>query len=291
VLVPARTTGDVTVALARLGRDGDVVHVHMKAAETAAMVTRPLLHAPIVATRHFAAGRGSSAWGHTVAPAIRRSLAAELAISQFVADAADGASEVVRNGVADAAAVPARGHVVLVAQRLEPEKHTQDALDAWARSGLETSGWELWIAGDGSARAELTRRAAGIAGVRFLGHRHDLPHLREQVGVFLATAPAEPFCLSVAEAMAAGLPVVAAAGGGHLETVGASCPELLYPPGDVDACATLLRRLADDEHARRALGGRLRDHQRTALTLNGHVDQLVDVYRRVLAEARPNVAR
>jgi glycosyltransferase involved in cell wall biosynthesis len=174
-------------------------------------------------------------------------------------------------------------HVVLMAQRLENEKHTQDALSAWRASRLGEEGWRLQIAGQGSQRASLERIAAqhALNGVEFLGQRADLAALRADSAVLLATAPLEPFGLSVVEAMAAGLPVVAADGGAHRETVGACEPSLLYPPGDTDACARILRRLADDVATRCAIGARLRDYQQAHLRLADHVDQLERIYREV----------
>jgi glycosyltransferase involved in cell wall biosynthesis len=106
--------------------------------------------------------------------------------------------------------------------------------------------------------------------------------LRRQAAVFLATAPAEPFGLSVVEAMAAGLPIVAADGGAHREILD-DCG-LLFPPGDVPACAALLRRLADSDSERNALGHRARQRQRDHLSLGAHVDRLEQVYDDAMAQ-------
>ncbi len=277
----ARTTIETIYALARLARSSDVVHVHMTAAEGAALLARPLVHAPVVATRHFADPRGSSVLGRAAAPFIERSIAAELSISQYVADALDHPTEVLRNGVATAAPADPEGRVVLVAQRLEPEKQTHEALSAWVASGLGSEGWELHIAGDGSERVALQRAIERLDhdyAIQLLGHRDDLSSLRDRAGIFLATAPREPFGLSVAESMAMGIPVVAARGGGHLETVGQATPQFVYPPGDVAACASLLRRLADDVELRRTTGAAVRRFQRESLNIETHVDRLVEIY-------------
>ncbi len=292
--VPASATLDVARALVRHGRGADVVHVHMTAAELAAVLVWPVVHAPVVATRHFARPRGSSIRGRAGRPLIRARLAAQLAISQFVSESIAEPNEIVRNGVGEDARVDPTGKVVLVAQRLEPEKHTSDALDAWAAASIAPEGWRLWIAGDGSERARLERTVERrtLEGVRFLGRRDDMASLRRQSGMLLAPAPAEPFGLSVAEAMASGLPVVAAGAGGHLETVGAVCPQLLFRPGDARSTGALLRQLAGDLELRRRLGGTLRDFQRCELSLARHVEELVGVYRRVTsAQPLPISAR
>jgi glycosyltransferase involved in cell wall biosynthesis len=293
-LVPVRSasgTLGMAAAIARQSRHADLVHVHMTAAEVAATLAWPVARTPIVTTRHFPRRRGSSVLGRLAAPVVSRVVTAELAISRFVADSVRERTEIVLNGVEDDLPVDPVAPVVLVAQRLEPEKHSRDAIDAWQASGLADEGWQLWIAGDGSERASLEsiveRRAH--AAVRFLGYRPDLRELRRTVGIFLATAPAEPFGLSVAEAMAAGLPVVAAGAGGHHETVGAARADLLYPPGDTEACGLLLRRLADDLAFRRHVGHELRAFQQRALGLDRHVDRLLRLYRRVLADTRGRI--
>lgn len=282
-VLAARSLGQVAIRLARL--DADLVHLHMTAAEVAAVLTWPVRRTPALATRHFAKPRGSSAAGAIMRPLIRRRLAVQIAVSDAVARAIDGPSMVVRSAVPSAPPVDALARVVLVAQRLEPEKRTFDAIAAFDRSGLAAQGWECWVCGDGAQRTDLESRTRqqGIGGVRFLGHRSDLHGLRAEVGMQLAPTPDEAFGFSVAEAMAAGLPVVAVASGGHLETVGAAVPECTYAQGDLAAAGALLRRLALDEGERAAIGQRVRSFQQQHLSLDAHVDALLHVYHRVVS--------
>jgi glycosyltransferase involved in cell wall biosynthesis len=268
-------------------RNVDVVHAHMTAAELAAAIT-PSGRASIISTRHFAAGRGSSRTARLAGRLVRRRLARQIAISRFVADEIGEPSIVILNGVAVAEAAIPDGRSILVTQRLQQEKRTVEALQAWHRSGLAADGWRLLIAGDGVQRPELEAYVTdhGVRGVEFLGHRRDISALRERAGLALATAPAEPFGLAVAEAMMAGLPVVASAAGGHLETVGAVRPDLLYPSGDVGACAALLRRLAASSELRRSIGADLRAHARRSLTIASHVDALESLYRSTVEDRR-----
>jgi glycosyltransferase involved in cell wall biosynthesis len=284
-LCHARSFADAVRRVARSCRDADVVHVHMTKAEAAMVVAWPWCHRPVVSTRHFAQRRGSSIVGRAVAPFVRRRVTQQIAISRFVASAIGEASVVIPNGVRDASASALAGRVVLMAQRLEDEKRTEDALLAWSASGLGPDGWELWIAGRGARREPLEAlvRELGLVGVSFLGQRGDLEDLRTRVAMVLATAPAEPFGLSVAEAMAAGVPVIAADGGAHRETVGECTPSLLYRVGDASGCAEVLRRVADDVELRRDLGVRVRGFQRANLRLDDHVDRLLREYHRVSA--------
>jgi glycosyltransferase involved in cell wall biosynthesis len=286
VFTPARSVASARRALRR-GEAPDILHVHMTAAELAAVLAFPARGVPIVTTRHFAARRGASPFGRVLAPLIRRRVDAQVAISRFVADSVGEPTTVIPNGVPVPAAVATdrRPPVVLVAQRLDAEKETAVALDAWARSGLAAEGWTLRIAGDGGERAALERRVRDLRlpGVSFLGHRRDVERLRAEASIVLATAPNEPFGLAVAETMAAGVPVLAARGAGHLETVGAARPDLLYTAGDVEECAAMLRRLASDPDLRERAGADLRAFAVDHLTLDGHVDRLEQLYGSVAA--------
>jgi glycosyltransferase involved in cell wall biosynthesis len=280
--VPARSVREAVAVLVRHRREFDVVHVHMTAAELAASLTAGR-RAPVVATRHFAARRGSTIGGRLAAPMLRRRLRSQISISEYVASCIGEPSVVIPNGVTIPAQAAASAKVVLVTQRLDTEKHTEAAFDAWERSRLAGEGWVLRIAGDGAQRPALEAdvRARGLPGVEFVGHVQDMHALRRDAGVVLATAPREPFGLAVVEAMAAGLPVVATRAGGHLETVGATRPDLLYEPGDSAGCASLLRRLARDAGERRRVGRELRADAQQRFDMGRNVAAVVDVYRNV----------
>jgi glycosyltransferase involved in cell wall biosynthesis len=123
----------------------------------------------------------------------------------------------------------AAGRYALAAGRLSPEKGFADAIAACGRAGVP-----LVVAGDGPQHDAL--RALG-GDVRFVGRvsADELAALRRDAA--LAVVPsryAEILPLAALEAMAAGLPVVAARTGGLAEVVPA---EGLYRPGDVAALA------------------------------------------------------
>ena len=222
--LPGATPVEALRSLATLGRR-DVCHAHMTLSEAVAAIARPLHRAPIVSTRHFAARRGSRSGARMLAPLLHRSVTREIAVSQFVAGAIERPPHaVVVSGVPASPVlwVPSN-RSVLVLQRLEPEKDTPTALRAWQASGLSSDGWSLRIVGYGSCRSELEQWVTdqGIQGVAFKGWTSDVPGELAHAGVLLAPAPVDSFgALGVLEAMAAGVPVVACASGGHLETVG-----------------------------------------------------------------------
>lgn len=274
--------GSVATACARLGAGGrrDVVHAHLTYAELSAVLTRPAHRGRVVATRHIAAPRGKTWPGALAAPLIGRQVDAEIAISQYVATAMERPPHVVlHDGVACAAAPYDRSsRAVLVLQRLDREKDTATALRAWRFSGLGERGWELLVAGDGAERRALEHlaRELTLVGVRFLGHITDVPRALSRAAVLLAPARREPLGLSVLEAMAHGVPVVAAAGGGHLETLPPGWP-YLFPPGDSEAAGQALVDLSRDA-TRFMASTAVRSRQQAGFDVERHVDALQQVY-------------
>jgi glycosyltransferase involved in cell wall biosynthesis len=128
------------------------------------------------------------------------------------------------------------GGPALVASRLAPEKGVDVAIDACRAAGVP-----LVVAGDGPERAALEARAAG-ADVRFTGAvgPRALADLRARARVALVpTRAAETFGLAAAEAMAAGLPLLASSAGALTELVPGG---QLVPAGDAVALAAALGR-------------------------------------------------
>ncbi len=89
--------------------------------------------------------------------------------------------------------------------------------------------------------------------------------------------------MAVVEAMAAALPVVAAASGGHLETVGAHRQPALFAPGDADQAALRLRELAGDDERRLSYGRELQALQRSRFSAEREVAETLARYRALVA--------
>jgi glycosyltransferase involved in cell wall biosynthesis len=125
----------------------------------------------------------------------------------------------------------------------------------------------------------------GVREVTFAGWAPEMASELSRAGVLLASALAEPFGLSVVEAMAAGVPVVATAAGGHLETLGSLPSAPLFLPGDADAAARLLRSMMQDE-ARARVSTEGRERTASSFTISSHVERLLAVYESVSAATR-----
>jgi glycosyltransferase involved in cell wall biosynthesis len=89
----------------------------------------------------------------------------------------------------------------------------------------------------------------------------------------------EPFAAVPIEAMSSGMAVVATTAGGTPEAIEDGETGLLVGPGDPDALARALRRLADDEGLRLRLGARAARVARERFDLDRYVDRLEACYR------------
>src|SRR5205807_9503285 len=113
------------------------------------------------------------------------------------------------------------------------------------------------IVGDGPDRPaieEALRRHDLTDRVELAGERNDVPELLAAADVFVLSSRSEGLPVSVLEAMAAELPVVATAVGGLPELVVEGETGFLVPPGDARALGAALGRLLADAELCRRLG-------------------------------------
>lgn len=140
-----------------------------------------------------------------------------------------------------------RGRYLLSLGRLIPYKRVDLVVEACNRLGLE-----LWVAGAGRDRARLERLAGPT--VRFLGRvpDADVPGLLADARAFVFPG-LEDFGIAPVQALAAGTPVVAFAGGGALDTVRDGENGVLFREQTIESLAAALERLDGLEFDRAAL--------------------------------------
>jgi phosphatidylinositol alpha 1,6-mannosyltransferase len=167
--------------------------------------------------------------------------------------------------------------------RLAPEKRVEQIIHAFrlASESLPRGVIHLIMAGSGPCEAEL--RAVAPPGVTFLGFldRHSrLPDLYANCDAFVFASVTETLGLVVLEAMASGLPVVAAPTGGVRDHLRDGRNGLAYPEGDVGAMASAMVRLAEDWGLTQRLARGAR-HTAEALTWERELNRLDLSYREV----------
>jgi glycosyltransferase involved in cell wall biosynthesis len=167
---------------------------------------------------------------------------------------------VVWNGIATERFAFARksldGPVVTVA-RLSPEKDIGTLLCALALAAPASPSLRLEVAGDGPCLPDLQRLVADLGlgeRVRFLGQVRDVPALLARAGLFVLPSLIEGISLTLLEAMASGLPVLATRVGGNPEVVEEGQTGYLVPAGDPAALGEGLLRLWNDPADRLRLG-------------------------------------
>lgn len=150
---------------------------------------------------------------------------------------------------------------------------------------LLPAGVELWLAGEGETMAEMQALAQELGvmdRVKFLGRCEDIPAILSQSDIAVLSSHYEGQPMSLIEAMAAGLPVVASDVAGIHETVGDA--GILVPHGDAEALAEAIRRLAEDEWLRKELSEKsLRRAEDFSIdaTVTGYLDVYTTETRRI----------
>ena len=148
----------------------------------------------------------------------------------------------VRAGIGDTAPL------VVAASRIDTWKGVEVALDAWPDVRAKRPAALLAVAGATVAGKEafadhLRRRAEALEGAVWLGERSDVADLVADADVLVAlSTTAEPWGLSVVEALACGVPVVATGLGGHVEILklAAAGAGRLVAPGEPSATAAAI---------------------------------------------------
>jgi glycosyltransferase involved in cell wall biosynthesis len=141
------------------------------------------------------------------------------------------------------------------------------------------------IIGDGPDRHLIEHEIDRLAlrgKVELLGERRDTPELLHAADIFVLATRSESMPMSVLEAMAAGLPVVASEVGGLPEVVTEEQTGLLVPPGDPAALASAIARLLEDRELRVALGARGLERARTTFSLERFRGDHLNAYRALL---------
>ncbi|WP_340557118.1 glycosyltransferase [Streptomyces sp. GSL17-111] len=179
------------------------------------------------------------------------------------------------------------GEHLLFLGRLAEAKGLRVLMAAWDALAADGGvGVPLVIAGAGPLEREVAAWAADRDDVRYVG-LYDTAECRRAVARSVAVvAPStwlETFGLVVVEAMAAGVPAVAAAHGAFVELVEDGVTGLLHRPGEPGALASCLRRITAEAARNRAMGRAARRRYERDFSPAVGLERLVDGYRTAIA--------
>jgi glycosyltransferase involved in cell wall biosynthesis len=174
--------------------------------------------------------------------------------------------------------------VVGTIARLDPVKDIGTLIGA-AAIASRTARICLLIVGDGAERRDLESAASaasegGQLDVRFMGHLDDARRWLAGCDIYANNSITEGISLTILEAMAAGLPVVATRVGGTPEVVDDSCG-FLVPPRQPAGLADAIVKLIEHPQLRASLGAAARRRAEHRFALDRMVDEYRTVYNRV----------
>jgi glycosyltransferase involved in cell wall biosynthesis len=232
-----------------------------------------------------------------------------IAVSQAVADALNSQwifesrkITVIHNGIdfgrfepaAKATAQTEEDHFrVGMIGHLAAIKGPHDFIRAAAIVCAQRSDVEFVIAGEdksrnGENRADLEKLISDLAlndRIRLLGWIDNVAELLSTFDVFISPSRAEPFGLSIVEAMAAGIPVIATASEGAREIIEDGATGRLVPIDDSNALAQAIQDFLDNANE----PGRLAANAKTSARERFSVGTMVDRTERVYAEVLTGV--
>jgi glycosyltransferase involved in cell wall biosynthesis len=174
--------------------------------------------------------------------------------------------------------------VIGTAGRLDPVKNLGVLVDALALLRAQVPQAHAVVIGDGAERAALQQRAAalGVAGaMTFAGYRPDVRAMMAGFDVYLNCSTYEGVSLTILEAMATSLPVVATAVGGNPEVV-IDCVTGLLTPAQPRAIADAVVLLACEPELRQELG----EAARRRVIRQFSIGRMVDAYAEIYLAAR-----
>jgi glycosyltransferase involved in cell wall biosynthesis len=169
--------------------------------------------------------------------------------------------------------------------RMTAVKRTDDVLVAFKR--LRDSGVDavLCMVGDGPDRLQLEQRAHDLGVTRdtiFLGYQEDVAPFYAAFDALVLPSSNEGTPVSVIEALAAELPVVATRVGGVPDVVRDGDDGFLVEAGATDDLADRLGRLARDPALRARMGKRGRERVLPRYAVERLVDDMDHLYRSLL---------
>ncbi len=178
-----------------------------------------------------------------------------------------------------------------VVANLRPVKGLDVFVDAASRVVREFPGASFVVAGEGSERVALERRAAEAGlGSRFVlrGTVADVPGFLASIDIAVLASRAEGMPNAVLEYMAAGRAVVATAVGACTRLIEPGVHGMLVPPCDAEAMAAGIAWLMREGDTARRLGEAARERVDREFSREAMVRRFQEFYEGLMTDRRPS---
>jgi glycosyltransferase involved in cell wall biosynthesis len=179
--------------------------------------------------------------------------------------------------------------------RLDEKKRVEDFIEAAALVNRQCPDVQfLLIGGPDAFMPEYADKLRDLvhmlqigSSVRFLGDRKDIPRLLSSLDIFVWLSRGEGMPHVIAEAGAAGLPVIATADNGSMQQIDHDISGLFVPHEDPSAVADQMLRLLGDPTFAQRLGSSLRRKAEETYSVTAVIPRWQQLFDSVLAERRP----
>ena len=271
---------------------------HLLGALAGSMVSVPVL----VHTKHGRnyVDRGKTVAGNRLASCLSDSIVSVSHDARQVAREVERVPaskiQVIHNGI-DLARFPIpngrpgpNGRRAITVARLNPIKDQHTLLKAARLVADADPGFRLDLVGDGELRDDLVALCNSLGlqdHVCFLGSRDDVRCQLAAADVFVLSSLSEGISLTLLEAMASGLPVVATAVGGNSEVVVDGKTGILVPPCNPERLASAIGAILASPEMARQMGCAGRRRVETEFDLSRVVARYEGLYLSLLKKKRP----
>lgn len=169
--------------------------------------------------------------------------------------------------------------------RLHSDKGLLDLVNAWRPIAERWPAARLWLVGEGPQREDLFRRISDLDlkyRICLPGAFDDTEDVLQAADMFILPSYSEGMSLSLLEAMAAGVPVIASDIAGNRALVAHEQSGLLVPPRDVRGFTSAIARLLEQPSLRISLGSQARQEVQDKYSLAKMGREHLDLIERLL---------
>ena len=185
----------------------------------------------------------------------------------------------------DPGAGDGRGRFALFVGRLTSEKGLRTLIESWRQV---TPRLPLKIVGDGPLADSVSQAARDIPGLEWLGRQpqHKVMELMKAAVILIVPSVwYECFPMTVVEALASGLPVIASNIGSLSSIIENGRTGLHFDPGNADDLARKVTWALDNPNEINRMRRNARSEYKSKYGADRNYSMLVDIYRRAIASA------